>query len=59
MKMHGPPKALVDRLPVEKQEIVRKNLSIFPVRIAILDSVDFSRIKIQRSDEGTEGYVVD
>ncbi|OKL64209.1 hypothetical protein UA08_00513 [Talaromyces atroroseus] len=58
MKLHGPPKALVDSLPLAKQKIIRQKLSIVPIRIAALDGVEFSLVKIQRSDEGTEGYAI-
>ncbi|PYI11770.1 hypothetical protein BO78DRAFT_425659 [Aspergillus sclerotiicarbonarius CBS 121057] len=59
MKLHGPPQSVVERLPVAKQEMIRQNLAILPLRVGILDGVEWSDLKIQRSDEGTEGYVVD
>ncbi|OOG00624.1 hypothetical protein ASPCADRAFT_39357 [Aspergillus carbonarius ITEM 5010] len=59
MKLHGPPQSVVDRLPAAKQELVRQNLAIMPLRVAILDGVEWSDLTIQRSDEGTEGYVID
>ncbi|PWY94650.1 hypothetical protein BO94DRAFT_582038 [Aspergillus sclerotioniger CBS 115572] len=59
MKLHGPPQSVVDRLPAAKQEMVRQNLAIMPLRVGILDGVEWSDLKVERSDEGTEGYVVD
>lgn len=59
MKLHGPPKTMVDSLPPATQEMIREKLLIAPIRIALLDSVEYSQIKIQRSDIGTEGYVIE
>lgn len=59
MKLHGPPTAIIDSLSPAKQEMVRQKLSIVPLRIALLDGVESSQIKIQRSDIGTAGYVIE
>ncbi|BCS01304.1 GFA family protein [Aspergillus luchuensis] len=59
MKLHGPPQSVVDSLPLEKQEIVKQKLAIVPIRVAVLDGVEWADLKIERTDEGTEGYVVD
>lgn len=59
MKLHGPPQSVVDNLPLEKQEIVKQKLAIVPIRVAVLDGVEWADLKIERTDEGTEGYVVD
>lgn len=58
MKLHGPPKAVVDKLPSEKQKMVREMLAIVPVRLSILDGVEWSDCHVKRSDEGTAGYVI-
>ncbi|RAL03946.1 GFA family protein [Aspergillus ibericus CBS 121593] len=59
MKLHGPPQSVVERLPAAKQEMIRQTLAITPLRVGILNGVEWSDLKIQRSDEGTKGYVVD
>lgn len=58
MKLHGPPQSVVDSLPPEKQEIVKEKLAIVPIRVAVLDGVEWADLKVERTDEGTEGYVV-
>ncbi|KAJ5671216.1 hypothetical protein N7507_000343 [Penicillium longicatenatum] len=58
MILHGPPKAVVDNLPAEKQEMVQEMLAIVPIRLAVLDGVEWSECHIKRSDEGTAGYAV-
>ncbi|GLA76982.1 hypothetical protein AtubIFM55763_008860 [Aspergillus tubingensis] len=55
MKLHGPPQSVVDNLPLEKQEIVKQKLVIVPIRVAVLDGVELADLKIERTDEGTEG----
>ncbi|KUJ18306.1 uncharacterized protein LY89DRAFT_717883 [Mollisia scopiformis] len=59
MRLHGPPKELVDTWSEDKQNMVKEKLEIIPIRLAVLDDVNWDELKIERSDEGTEGYVVD
>jgi hypothetical protein len=56
LSVYGPPKTFVDRLSEDKKEFVRRNLDLVPVNIRVLDDVDFRGLKIERLDEGTEGY---
>lgn len=58
MKLHGPPKTIVDNLPAEKKKIVQEKLAIVPVRLSVLDGVVWSDCSIKRSDEGTAGYAI-
>ncbi|PWY79685.1 hypothetical protein BO70DRAFT_429881 [Aspergillus heteromorphus CBS 117.55] len=58
MHLHGPPKALVVKLPAEKQEMIRRNLEIVPVRVNVLDGVEWGEVKVERSDEGTGVWMV-
>lgn len=58
MKIHGPPKAVFDRLPEARRNALRGNFEILPVRVRLLDRVEWEELKVERSDEGTEGYVV-
>ncbi|RAH65716.1 GFA family protein [Aspergillus aculeatinus CBS 121060] len=58
MHLHGPPAAVVTRLSPEKQELVRRNLDVVPVRVAVLEGVEWDEIRVEREDEGTEGYVL-
>ena len=37
MNVYGPPKSVVDRLPEERKEMIRKNLDLKPVNIRVLD----------------------
>lgn len=59
MNLYGPPKGVIQGLPEEKKEFVKKMLGIQPVNIRALDNVDWTDIKVLRSDEGAEGYVLD
>jgi hypothetical protein len=58
-KIHGPPKALVDSWSEARQEMVRQKVEILPIRISVLNDVEWDQLKIERTDEGTEGYVID
>jgi hypothetical protein len=58
MNLHGPPKTVVESLSVEKQEMVQKMLAMVPLRLSILDGVEWSDCHIKRSDQGTEGYAI-
>jgi hypothetical protein len=59
MKLHGPPKALVETWSEARQEMVKRKLEIFPLRVALLDNAELDRLKVERKHEGTEGYVMD
>lgn len=58
--VYGPPASVFDRLPPERKEVVLaaywKNLDLRPLNVRALDDVDIWALKIQREDEGTEGY---
>ncbi|OIW24354.1 glutathione-dependent formaldehyde-activating gfa [Coniochaeta ligniaria NRRL 30616] len=56
MNVHGPPQHVVDRLPEDKKEMVRRKLDLKPVNIRVPDRVELSLLSIKRSDEGTDGY---
>lgn len=58
MKLHGPPKTVVENLPAEKQKMVQEMLAIVPLRLSVLDGVEWSDCHIKRSDEGTAGYAM-
>jgi hypothetical protein len=59
MQIHGPPKAVFDSWPEVRKEAVRANFEKFPIRISVLNDVEWDRLKVERTDEGTEGYTVD
>lgn len=59
MQIHGPPKAVFDSWPEARKKAVRGNFEILPVRVSILNDVEWDHLKVQRTDEGTEGYTVD
>lgn len=54
----GPPQELVDSWPEARQKMVEKIRRIQTVNIRTLHGVEWDQIKVERSDEGTEGYVV-
>lgn len=58
MRIHGPPKEVFERLPAARQEALRPQFDLFPVRVQILNGVEMGELKIERSDVGAEGYVV-
>ncbi|KAL1900656.1 hypothetical protein Sste5346_002381 [Sporothrix stenoceras] len=60
MNVYGPPAEVVARLSPEKQELVRQNLDVMPVNVRILDGIQahLGHLKVTRSDEGTDGYVI-
>lgn len=35
-----------------------KNMALQPVNVRVLDGVDLKLLKIERTDDGTEGYVL-
>jgi hypothetical protein len=43
----------------EMRKMVREKCEIVPVRVAVLEGVEWDELKVDRSDEGTEGYVLD
>ncbi|KAK2030022.1 glutathione-dependent formaldehyde-activating enzyme [Colletotrichum zoysiae] len=54
--LYGPPKEVIARLPEAKQEFVRKQLETQPLNIRVLDGVEWDRINIKWSNDGTAGY---
>lgn len=54
----GPPQEIVSTLAAEKQEFVEKLRRVRPLYIRAMNGVEWDRIRIIRSDEGTEGYAV-
>lgn len=57
--LYGPPQHVVDRLPDAKKEFVRKQCEVQPINLRILDGVEWDELNVRRSDEGTEGYILD
>ncbi|KAH8201940.1 hypothetical protein TruAng_003932 [Truncatella angustata] len=55
----GPPAEVVATWPEARQQMVKRKLNIKPLNVRVLEGVEWDQIEIQRSDEGTEGYVVD
>ncbi|KAJ9137211.1 Glutathione-dependent formaldehyde-activating enzyme [Coniochaeta hoffmannii] len=60
--VHGPPLSAFDRLPPERKEraleVYHKKMALQPLNVRALDGVDLATLQIERSDEGTEGYVL-
>ncbi|KAB5566242.1 glutathione-dependent formaldehyde-activating gfa [Coniochaeta sp. 2T2.1] len=59
MNVHGPPQEVVDQLPDERREMVRRKLDVKPINVRVLDGVDLLLLEVERTDEGTEGYETD
>lgn len=57
--LYGPPAAVVATWPEARQAMVARKLNIKPLNVRALEGVEWDHIKIERSDEGTEGYVID
>ncbi|AEO68135.1 uncharacterized protein THITE_2051078, partial [Thermothielavioides terrestris NRRL 8126] len=62
LNVYGPPLSAYDHLPPERREralaIHHTNMTLLPLNVRILD-VDLATLRVQRSDEGTKGYVLD
>ncbi|OHX01173.1 glutathione-dependent formaldehyde-activating enzyme [Colletotrichum incanum] len=56
--LYGPPKEILDRLSEARREFVRKQLEVQPLNIRVLDDVEWDRINITWSNDGTEGYIL-
>ena len=60
--VYGPPISVFDRLPPERKEVVLaaywKNMAMQPLNVRALDDVEIGSLTVQRTDEGTEGYVL-
>lgn len=54
----GPPTAVVKKLSEEKQKFVEQQRRIQPLYVRAMNGVELDKIKVQRNDEGTEGYTV-
>lgn len=54
----GPPQEVVDNLPEAKKEFVAKLRRTQPLYVRAMNGVEWDEIHVERSDEGTEGYVV-
>lgn len=57
--LYGPPQSVIDRLPPDRLAFVQKQLDIQPVNVRCLDGVNVAELAITRSDEGTDGYVIE
>ncbi|CEJ92899.1 hypothetical protein VHEMI08526 [[Torrubiella] hemipterigena] len=61
--IYGPNPSIFDKLPPERREfalkVYHKNMSLQPVNVRSIESLDLSKIHVERSDEGTEGYVLE
>jgi hypothetical protein len=59
MNVYGPPQEVVEKWPEARQAIVKKNLDLKPVNVRTLDGVGVGRLKINKTEAGTEGYAED
>ncbi|SMQ51059.1 unnamed protein product [Zymoseptoria tritici ST99CH_3D1] len=54
--LYGPPQAIIECMPEDRQQAVRQMLDIQPVNVRVLDNFVLSNHNVAREDEGTEGY---
>jgi hypothetical protein len=62
MRIYGPPKEVWDRIPEERRELLKGNFELLPIRVGTLDGLEdgeWEESKVERSDVGTDGFVVD
>lgn len=61
--IYGPPITVFDKLPPERKEralaVYAKNLELKPLNVRAVEGVKLESLAIQRSDEGTDGYVLE
>ncbi len=50
-------RSLAETWPEARQAMVREKLDLLPLSLRALHNVELATLPIQRSDEGTEGYV--
>jgi len=55
MKIYGPPKEVIDGWSMEKKEMARRMVDNWPVRLAVLDDVEWGDLSVKRLDEGSKG----
>lgn len=54
----GPPPEVVERFPEDKKAFVEKMRRIRQLSVRTMNGVEWDEITIDKTDEGTEGYVV-
>lgn len=59
MEIYGPPKAVFDSWPEARKQAVKGNFELLPIRIGVLDDVEWEQLKIETTREGTQGYTID
>lgn len=57
--LHAPPKEVWDSFSDEVKAALENKKDLVPVRIALLEGVEWEQLKVDRQDQGTKGYVVD
>lgn len=61
--VYGPPITVFDKLPPARREsalaVYHKNMNMQPINVRAMEGLDLSKVNIKRSDEGTEGYVLE
>ena len=57
--LYGPPKHIVDTWPEARQAMVKEKLDLLPLNLRTFHGIDLGSLPVNRSDEGTEGYVLD
>ena len=59
IKVHGPPASFFEGWSDARKAAVKGRFEILPVRLRVLNEVEWDQLKVVRRDEGTEGFEVD
>jgi hypothetical protein len=57
LKVYGPP--VKDNWSEETRKMGKEKCDIASIRLAALEGVEWNELKMERSDEGSGGYVVE
>ena len=59
MRVKGPDEGVMRSWSEARRRMVEAKTRIVPVRLAVLEGVEWDRLRVERCDEGVEGYVVE
>lgn len=56
---YGPPNEIMETWPESRQAEIREQWDVLPLNLRALEDIDLNLFSVERSDEGTDGYVLD
>lgn len=59
MRFQGPPKEVLETMPEDRQNEIKKRTNMVPVNLRVLEGVDWDELNIEVVSQGTDGYVID